>query len=98
MHLAQVHGPEMAGKIARFTLQNLEKMQKLIEEYDAVETSEMQRLEKLRVFMTDGKFEDFRKSIARLEADHPSMRGIYKIIDADTVLKVRYRCSIFPLI
>lgn len=90
MPLAKVHGPEMAGKIARFTLRNLEKMQELIEEYDAVETSEMQRLTKLRVFMTDGKFEDFKKSIARLEADHPSMKGIYTIIDGDTVLEVRY--------
>lgn len=92
-HLAEVHGPEMAGKIAKFTLRNLEKMQELIEEYDAVETSEMQKLKKLRVFMTDAKFEDFRKSIARLEADHPSMRGIYEIIDADTVLKVRSPCK-----
>ncbi|KAF3402002.1 hypothetical protein F1880_009924 [Penicillium rolfsii] len=87
MQLAEVHGPEMAGKIARFTLRNLEKMQALIEEYDAVEISEMQKLQKLRVFMTDGKFEDFKKSIARLEADHASMKGIYTIIDADTVLK-----------
>jgi glycine/D-amino acid oxidase-like deaminating enzyme len=89
IHLAEVHGPEMAGKIAKFTLRNLEKMQELIEEYGAVETSEMQRLNKLRVFMTDGKFEDFRKSIARLEADHPFMKGIYTILDADVVLKVR---------
>jgi hypothetical protein len=88
MHLAEVYGPEMAGKIARFTLRNLEKMQELIEEYDAVETSEMQRLNKLRVFMTEGKFEDFKRSIARLEADHPSMKGIYTIVDSDTVLKV----------
>jgi hypothetical protein len=88
MHLAEVHGPEMAGKIARFTLLNLKKMQELIEEYDAVEASEMQKLQKLRVFMTDSKFEDFQESIARLEADHPSMKGIYTILDADTVLKV----------
>lgn len=89
MHLAEVHGPQMAVKIVKFTLRNLEKMQALIEEYDAVEASEMQRLNKLRVFMTDGKFEDFKKSIARLEVDHPSMKGIYTIIDADTVLNVR---------
>jgi hypothetical protein len=90
MHLAEVHGSEMAGKIANFTLRNLEKMQELIEKYDAVEASEMQRLQKLRVFMTDGKFQDFRESIARLEADHPSMKDIYTILDADTVLKVKY--------
>lgn len=89
MHLAEVYGPEMAGKIARFTFWNLEKMQGLIEDYDAVETSEMQRLSKLRVFITEGKFKDFKSSIARLEADHPSMKGIYTIVDSDTLLKVR---------
>ena len=95
MHLAEIYGPEMAGKNARFTLRNLEKMQELIEEYDAVEMSEMQRLTRLRVVMTDGKFEDFMKSIARLEADHPSMKGIHTIIDGDTELEVRYyyQCS-----
>jgi Glycine/D-amino acid oxidases (deaminating) len=88
MHLAEAHGPEMAGKIAKFTFQNLKRMQELIEEYDAVETSEMQLLKKLRVFLTQDTFEAFRKSIARLETDHPSLRGLYTIIDKDSVLKV----------
>lgn len=86
--LSEVHGPEMAGKIASFTFRNLEKMQELIEEFDAVEASEMQRLKKLRVFLTDEIFRDFKKSIARFEADHPSMRGIYTILNKETVLKV----------
>lgn len=88
MHLAQVHGPEMAGKIAAFTFRNLEKMQELIEEFDAVEASEMQRVKKLRVFLTDEAFRDFKTSIARLEADHPSMKGVYTILPKETVLKV----------
>mgnify|MGYP002717925568 FL=1 len=88
MHLAETHGVETAGKIVDFTFRNLEKMQELIEEYDAVELSEMQRLRKLRVFLTQGKFDDFKKSIARLEMDHPSKKGLYTILDADAVLKV----------
>ncbi|KAJ5152584.1 uncharacterized protein N7482_009062 [Penicillium canariense] len=87
MHLAEIHGPQMAGKIVKFTLRNLQKMQELIEEYDAVEMSEMQRLKKLRVFLTEGKFNNFKESIARLEADHPSMKGFYTILDADTLLR-----------
>ncbi|OQE95620.1 hypothetical protein PENNAL_c0002G04705 [Penicillium nalgiovense] len=87
MHLAETHGVETAGKIVDFTFRNLEKMQELIEEYDAVELSEMQRLRKLRVFLTQGKFDDFKKSIARLEMDHPSKKGLYAILDADAVLK-----------
>lgn len=88
MHLAETHGSEMAGKIAKFTFQNLEKMQKLIKEYDAVETSEMQLLKKLRVFLTDDTFNNFKKSIERLKADHPSLGELYTIIDKESVLKV----------
>ncbi|CAI7616757.1 unnamed protein product [Penicillium glandicola] len=87
MNLAEAHGAETAGKIVDFTFRNLQKMQELIEEYDAVELSEMQRLRKLRVFLTQGKFDDFKKSIARLERDHPSRKGLYTILDADAVLK-----------
>ncbi|KAJ5584012.1 FAD dependent oxidoreductase [Penicillium hispanicum] len=83
-HLAAVHGPEMAGKIVSFTFRNLEKMQALIEEYDAVETSELQRLNKLRVFLTDDKFRDFKQSIAQLESDHPALKGLYTILDKET--------------
>lgn len=88
MDLAEVHGPEMAGNIAKFTFRNLEKMRELIEEYDAVETSEMQQLKKLRVFLTEDKFNDFKKSIARLEADHPSLAGLYTILGRESVFKV----------
>jgi glycine/D-amino acid oxidase-like deaminating enzyme len=88
MHLAAMHGPEMAGRIAKFTLRNLERMQDLIEEYDAVGVSEMQRLHKLRVFLTAGKFSEFKESIKRMEGDHPSLRGLYTILDEQTVLKV----------
>ena len=87
-HLADAHGPEMAGKIVAFTFRNLEKMQELIKEYDAVETSEMQQLQKLRVFLTEGSFRDFRRSIARLVSDHPSWEGLYTILEKEAVVKV----------
>ncbi|KAJ5771419.1 uncharacterized protein N7511_003470 [Penicillium nucicola] len=85
MHLAETHGSETAGKIVDFTFRNLEKMQELIEAYDAVEVSEMQRVRKLRVFLSAKKYEDFKTSIARLEQDHPSKKGMYAILDADAV-------------
>ncbi|CAG8061034.1 unnamed protein product [Penicillium salamii] len=85
--LAETHGAETAGKIVDFTFRNLEKMQELIREYDAVELSEMQNLRKLRVFLTQGKFNEFKRSIEHLEADHPSKKGLYTIVDADTVVK-----------
>lgn len=88
-HLAEIHGPELAGEIVLFTFRNLEKMQALIEEYDAVETCQFERVQKLRVFLTDDKFHDFQQSIARLESDHTSMKGMYTILDRQTVLEVR---------
>ncbi|KAJ5583143.1 FAD dependent oxidoreductase [Penicillium sp. DV-2018c] len=87
MTLAETHGAETAGKIVDFTFRNLERMRELIEEYDAVELSEMQQLQKLRVFLTQEKFDDFSRSIARLERDHPSKKGLYTILDADTVVE-----------
>lgn len=89
MHLAEIHGPEMAGKIVSFTFQNLQRMQELIKEYDAVEASEMQQLQKLRAFLTEDTFRDFKLSIARLESDHPSWKGLYTILDKETLIKVR---------
>ncbi|KAJ5467895.1 FAD dependent oxidoreductase [Penicillium sp. IBT 31633x] len=86
-YLAETHGAETAGKIVDFTFRNLEKMQELIEEYDAVELSEVQRLQKLRVFLTQGKYDAFKKSIALLETDHPSKKGLYRILDAESVVK-----------
>ncbi|KAJ5344385.1 hypothetical protein MYU51_003023 [Penicillium brevicompactum] len=87
LNLVETHGTETAGKIVDFTFRNLEKMQELINEYDAAGYSEMQSLQKLRVFLTQRKFDDFKKSIARLEADHPSKKGLYTILDANAVLK-----------
>ncbi|KAJ5151577.1 hypothetical protein N7492_009872 [Penicillium capsulatum] len=87
MHLAETHGAAIAGQIVSFTLRNLDQMHVLMEDYDAVETCEMQRVQKLRVFLTDDKFHAFQESIARLETDHPSLRGLYTILDRDVVLQ-----------
>lgn len=84
-HLATIYGSEMAGNIAKFTLKNLECMRGLIEEFDAKESSEVQELRKLRVFMTGEKFEAFKESIEKLEGDHPSLKEIYSILDGDAL-------------
>lgn len=87
-HLADAHGSEMAGKIVSFTFHNLQKMQALVKEYDAEELSEMQRLKKLRAFLTDDSFDSFKQSIARLESDHPSWKGLYTIVNKESLTKV----------
>lgn len=87
-HLASAHGAEMAGKIVSFTFRNLQKMQELIKEYDAEELSEMQRLKKLRAFLTEDTFEDFKRSLAKLESDNPSWKGLYTILGKESLIKV----------
>lgn len=87
-HLALTHGREMAGKIVKFTLQNLKKMQDLIG--DAKEESDYQQVQKLRVFLTADVFAKVQKSIAQMETDHPALRGLYTSLDADTLFKVCY--------
>lgn len=91
-HLAQVHGPEMAGKIVKFTFRNLRKMQELID--DASEEGEYQRVQKLRVFLTPDVFETFKMSITKMEDEQPSLRGLYTVLDTDTVLRV---CRLGPV-
>lgn len=94
-HLSTMHGPEMAGRIVKLTLRNLERMQMLIEEFDAVGISEMQKVRKLRVFLTAGKFREFRESVGCMERDHDSLRGLYTILDGEAVRKVYFQCSLW---
>lgn len=89
LHLARTHGRNMARRIVDFTFRNLQKMQELIK--DSSEESEYQQVRKLRVFLTPEVFGTFKTSIAQMETDHPSLRGIYSILDANTVLKVCLR-------
>ncbi|RHZ60697.1 NAD(P)/FAD-dependent oxidoreductase [Aspergillus thermomutatus] len=80
-HLAGIHGSEMAGRIVHFTLKNLQKMEELCSAF-ATEEGELQKVTKLRVFLTDGAFEQFERSVKLMERDHPSLRGLYTVLDA----------------
>ncbi|EAU32714.1 predicted protein [Aspergillus terreus NIH2624] len=88
LHLARVHGAEMAGKIVQFTFDNLDKMESLIQKY-APDDCDWQKVEKLRVFLTEATFDEFQESVAMMERDHPSLRGIYTVLNKEQ-LKQRY--------
>ncbi|KAL4890644.1 FAD dependent oxidoreductase [Aspergillus ambiguus] len=88
LHLARVHGAEMAGRIVEFTFDNLNQMKKLIREYAPGEC-DWEEVQKLRVFLTEDAFGEFQQSITMMERDHPSLRGIYTVIGRD-ILKQQY--------
>ncbi|KAF5006903.1 hypothetical protein FDECE_6746 [Fusarium decemcellulare] len=79
-------GNDMAGKIASFTFKTCERMKEVIAEY-APEESEYRDVTKVRTFLDESSFVAMKDSITQMEADHPALRGIYSIIDSETVLK-----------
>ncbi|KAF9882278.1 hypothetical protein CkaCkLH20_00314 [Colletotrichum karsti] len=85
--LKERFGSDMAGDIATFTFKTCDRMREIVQEYAPVE-GEYRDLTKVRAFLDEASFAKMKDSIQQMEADHPSLRGIYKIIDADTLLKV----------
>lgn len=85
--LVRNHGSDMAGRIVRFTLRNLEMMRSLIEEYAPLD-GELERVRQLRVFMSPDAFEGSRASVSALEMDHPDLRGVYEVVDSGRLLEV----------
>ena len=85
--LRERFGSEQAGRIAAFTFKTCARMEEVIAEY-APEESEFRKLLKVRTFLDDASFAAMRDSISQMEADHPDLRGIYNVLDAETVRKV----------
>lgn len=85
--LKERFGSEQAGKIAAFTLKTCDRMEEIIAEY-ALEESEYRKVLKVRTFLDDDSFTAMKDSISQMETDHPGFRGIYDILNAETVRKV----------
>ncbi|KAH8743755.1 FAD dependent oxidoreductase [Diaporthe sp. PMI_573] len=84
--LKERFGSDMAGKIAAFTFKTCERMRQIIAQYAPVD-GEYREVTKVRAFLDDVSLAKMKDSIAQMEADHPSLRGIYKVIDSEAVLK-----------
>ncbi|KAL3496426.1 FAD dependent oxidoreductase [Aspergillus germanicus] len=85
-------GAEMAGKIVRFSLKTLQAMRKVAREFSGADFPEAQDTEvtevtKVRSFMDEESFRGMQYGVRELEADHPYLRGIYTVIDAETCQK-----------
>ncbi|KAF4450485.1 FAD dependent oxidoreductase [Fusarium austroafricanum] len=79
-------GSDLAGEIASFTFKTCERMKEVIAEY-APEESEYRDVTKVRTFLDEETFSAMKSSIHQMEEDHPHLRGIYNIVDKETVLK-----------
>jgi glycine/D-amino acid oxidase-like deaminating enzyme len=86
-------GAEMAGKIVRFNLKTLQAMREVARDFSGADFPEAQDPEvtevtKVRSFMDEESFCHVQDGVRELEADHPDLRGIYTVIDAETCQKV----------
>ncbi|KAF2994100.1 hypothetical protein E8E14_001955 [Neopestalotiopsis sp. 37M] len=79
-------GPDMALKIVHFTMQTLDRMRQMASDFNIAD-AEISNVNKVRAFLDRDLFEKAQKGIALLESDDPSLKGLYKIIDADACLK-----------
>ncbi|KAF3018205.1 hypothetical protein E8E14_012297 [Neopestalotiopsis sp. 37M] len=80
-------GSEQAGKIANFTFRTCDRVRQVLKEYALEEESEYRDVVKVRAYLDDESFAALKDSVEQMERDHPSLRGIYEVIDAETVEK-----------
>lgn len=81
-------GSEMAGKIVHFTLRNMKCVPDLLRTYNISE-ADYNDVEKLRLFQDEETSDNAKRGLALLESEHPSLRGLYKVVDSETCVKVR---------
>ncbi|KAF4960047.1 hypothetical protein FSARC_10578 [Fusarium sarcochroum] len=76
-------GVQMAGKIVRFYLRTLEKTRGLVRKHDIGE-AQLVDVKKLRVCLDVQTWEKMERGVKLLEDDHPSLKGMYELVDANT--------------
>lgn len=80
-------GADMTGKIIHLYLRTLQRMREIAVEY-ASDAGELCEVTRLRGFKDLPSFEHIKAGILMMESDHPSLRGIYTVIDAETCEKI----------
>ncbi|KAL2817634.1 FAD dependent oxidoreductase [Aspergillus granulosus] len=69
----------MAGKIVRFNIETLSRLREVARGISK-EYTELTEVMKLRCFKDEPSFEKVKRGVAALEADHPSLKGLYEIL------------------
>ncbi|KAE8165728.1 FAD dependent oxidoreductase [Aspergillus tamarii] len=80
LKLKKMVGVEMAGKIIHFNLKTLEAFRRIAAQLASVQDSEVTDVVKIRSFKDEESFQRVRDGIDALEADHPSLRGLYTVL------------------
>jgi glycine/D-amino acid oxidase-like deaminating enzyme len=75
-------GAEMAGKMIHFSLATLREMRAIARDFGQPDP-ELHEVNKVRIFRDDALLKRAVEGVAALEADHPELRGIYRVLDAD---------------
>jgi hypothetical protein len=86
-------GAQMAGKIVRFNLKTLQAMREIARQFSSVDypmaqDPEVTEVTKVRAFIDEESFRGVQEGVRKLEADHPDLKGLDTIIDAETCQKV----------
>ncbi|KAL3457138.1 FAD dependent oxidoreductase [Aspergillus heterothallicus] len=80
-------GAEMAGKIIEFNFKTLEAMRKIAAQFSdgltSAEDPEVTEVTKVRAFQDEEVFTRVKDGVAALESDHPSMRGVFTVLDKE---------------
>ena len=89
LKLKKMVGMEMAGKIIHFNIKTLEALRRIAAQLALVQDPEVTDVVKIRSFIDEESFRRVQGGIEALEADHPSLRGLYTVLDPEACRKVR---------
>ncbi|GKZ28956.1 hypothetical protein AbraIFM66950_001914 [Aspergillus brasiliensis] len=81
-------GTQMAGKIINFNMKTLEAIRDVASNFgDGAQDPELTDLMKLRLFKDKESFHKVCQGIEALERDHPDLKGVYTVLDAEACEK-----------
>ncbi|KAF7622968.1 hypothetical protein AFLA_010284 [Aspergillus flavus NRRL3357] len=87
LKLKKMVGMEMAGKIIHFNIKTLEALRRIAAQLALVQDPEVTDVVKIRSFKDEESFRRVQGGIEALEADHPSLRGLYTVLDPEACRK-----------
>lgn len=94
--LKEEFGAQIAGKIIRFNIETLEAIRRIAAQFASDRDPELTKVMKIRSFKDGRSFQRVRQGIEALEADHPSLRGLYTVLGPEVCREVRHFSPFLP--